>query len=105
MIPSIRKGRDVEEYRDLFLAEAQEYLQNMSECLLELEKDPTALEKLTEMFRAAHSLKGMSVPMGYELIMKLTHEMENLLDKLRSGEIDVGTDLVNLLLKLLIWSS
>ncbi|NLX91592.1 MAG: chemotaxis protein CheA [Firmicutes bacterium] len=87
----------MEEYRDLFLAEAQEYLQNMTDCMLELEKDPTATENLTEMFRAAHSLKGMSGTMGYELIMKLTHEMENLLDKLRSGEISVGTDLVNLL--------
>lgn len=87
----------MEEYRDLFLAEAQEYLQNMTDCMLELEKDPTATENLTEMFRAAHSLKGMSGTMGYELIMELTHEMENLLDKLRSGEIAVGTGLVNLL--------
>jgi two-component system chemotaxis sensor kinase CheA len=87
----------MEEYKDLFLAEAHEYLQNMTECLLELEKEPTALEKLTEMFRAAHSLKGMSGTMGYELIMKLTHEMESLLDRLRSGETAVNTDLANLL--------
>lgn len=87
----------MEEYKDLFLAEAHEYLQNMTECLLELEKDPAALEKLTEMFRAAHSLKGMSGTMGYELIMKLTHEMESLLDKLRSGKTAVNTNLANLL--------
>ncbi len=87
----------MEEYRDLFLAEAGEHLQNMTDRMLELEKDPTATEHLTEMFRAAHSLKGMSGTMGYELIMELTHEMESLLDKLRSGEIAVETGLINLL--------
>lgn len=87
----------MEEFRDLFLAEAQEYLQNMTDCMLKLEKDPAAVEHLTEMFRAAHSLKGMSGTMGYELIMELTHEMESLLDKLRSGDIAMETGLVNLL--------
>ncbi len=87
----------MEEYRDLFLAEAQEYLQNMTNCLLELEKDPSDNDQLTEMFRAAHSLKGMAGTMGYELITELTHDLENMLDHLRSGEITVGTDLVNLL--------
>ena len=50
----------------------------MTDCMLSLEKDPAAVEHLTEMFRAAHSLKGMSGTMGYELIMELTHEMESL---------------------------
>ena len=65
----------MEEYRDLFLAEANEYLQNLNRCLLEMEKKPQK-EQLTEMFRAAHSLKGMAGTMGYDLISGLTHEME-----------------------------
>lgn len=86
----------MDEYRDLFLAEAHEYLQNMNRLLLEMEKKP-GNEHLTEMFRAAHSLKGMAGTMGYELITELTHEMESLLDKLRTGEAAVGRGFVNLL--------
>jgi len=86
----------MEEYRDLFLAEAHEYLQSMSQLLLEMEKKPDN-EQLTEMFRAAHSLKGMAGTMGYDLIMELTHDMESLLDKLRTGEAALGRDFVNLL--------
>ena len=86
----------MEEYRDLFLAEAQEYLQDMTRCLLEMEKkfDPM---QLTELFRAAHSLKGMAGTMGYELIAGLTHEMESLLDELRNGNASLDTGFVNLL--------
>ncbi len=86
----------MEEYRDLFLAEANEYLQNLNRCLLEMEKEPQG-EQLTEMFRAAHSLKGMAGTMGYDLISGLTHEMESLLDQLRSGEATVEKEFTDLL--------
>ncbi|HHT46374.1 MAG TPA: chemotaxis protein CheA [Firmicutes bacterium] len=86
----------MEEYRDLFLAEANDYLQSLNRCLLEMEKTPKG-EQLTEMFRAAHSLKGMAGTMGYDLISGLTHEMESLLDQLRSGEAAVDKDFTNLL--------
>ncbi|NMB35652.1 MAG: chemotaxis protein CheA [Firmicutes bacterium] len=88
----------MEEYEDLFLAETQEYLQNITQCLLALEKDLDD-EHLEAMFRAAHSLKGMAGTMGYELITDLTHEMETLLDKLRRGEIALETECVNLFLE------
>lgn len=88
----------MEEYEDLFLAETQEYLQSITQCLLAMEKNPDS-EHLAAMFRAAHSLKGMAGTMGYELITELTHEMETLLDKLRRGEIALGTDCVNLFLE------
>lgn len=87
----------MEEYRDLFLAEAREYLQSMTEHLLEMEKDPGDTGHLTEIFRSAHSLKGMAGTMGYEIISGLTHKMENLLDSLRGGRIQVNTEMVNLL--------
>ena len=86
----------MEEYRDLFLAEANDYLQSLNRCLLEMEKTPKG-EQLTEMFRAAHSLKGMAGTMGDDLISGLTHEMESLLDQLRSGEAAVDKDFTNLL--------
>lgn len=87
----------MEEYRDMFLAEARDYLQGMTEHLLEMEKDPGNTEYLVEIFRSAHSLKGMSGTMGYEIIAGLTHKMETLLDLLRSGEMALETELVNLL--------
>ena len=86
----------MEEYRDLFLAEAQEYLQDMTRCLLEMEKSFSS-DQLTEMFRAAHSLKGMAGTMGYEYITGLTHEMESLLDQLRHGTAIIDTGFVNIL--------
>ena len=88
----------MEEYEDLFLAETQEYLQSITQCLLAMEKNPDG-EHLAAMFRAAHSLKGMAGTMGYELITELTHEMETLLDKLRRGEVALGTDCVSLFLE------
>ena len=91
-----RGGKVVEEYRDLFLAEAQEYLQDMTRCLLEMEKSSSS-DQLTEMFRAAHSLKGMAGTMGYEYITRLTHEMESLLDQLRHGTATIDTGFVNIL--------
>ena len=71
-------------------------MQSLNRCLLEMEKTPKG-EQLTEMFRAAHSLKGMAGTMGYDLISGLTHEMESLLDQLRSGEAAVDKDFTNLL--------
>ncbi|MEW5919717.1 MAG: chemotaxis protein CheA [Bacillota bacterium] len=87
----------MEQYRDLFLAEARDYLQSMTDHLLELEKDPAETGHLTEIFRSAHSLKGMAGTMGYELISALTHAMETLLDSLRGGSIEVETKMVSLL--------
>ena len=87
----------MEEYRDLFLAEARDYLQSMTDHLLRMEKDPGDAGHLTEVFRYAHSLKGMAGTMGYDLISGLTHKMETLLDSLRGGHIKVETEMVSLL--------
>lgn len=88
---------DTGEYRDLFLAEAREYLQGLNIALLELESDPANKEVLQEMFRAAHSLKGMSATMGYQLLANLTHQMENVLDFLRQGTLRANRDVANIL--------
>ncbi|MBS4008989.1 MAG: chemotaxis protein CheA [Clostridium sp.] len=88
---------DTSEYRDLFLAEAREYLQGLNIALLQLESDPADREVLQEMFRAAHSLKGMSATMGYQLLANLTHQMENVLDFLRQGTLRADRDVANIL--------
>ncbi|MDW7651004.1 MAG: chemotaxis protein CheA [Bacillota bacterium] len=88
---------DTSEYRDLFLAEAQEYLQGLNTALLELEHNPSDREILQEMFRAAHSLKGMSATMGYQQLANLTHQMENVLDLLRQGTLQMNSSVANIL--------
>ena len=73
---------DVNQYLGLFLEEAREHLQTLNRCVLDLEHDPGNLQILDEIFRSAHTIKGMSATMGYAAIAELTHEMENVLDML-----------------------
>lgn len=72
------------EYRELFFTEANELLQNIEKGLLALEQDPTAVSWIQELFRAAHTLKGMAAAMGYTPVAQLTHDMENVLEELRA---------------------
>lgn len=90
---------DMNQYLDLFLEESAEHLQSFNEKLLELEANPDRLDLLDEIFRAAHTLKGMSATMGYESIAQVTHKMENLLDKLRSRKIDLNANIFNCLFR------
>lgn len=89
---------DMSQYLDLFLQEAEEQLQVLEQETLRLETDPT-LDRLNSIFRAAHTLKGSSRAMGYSAFAGLTHEMENLLDVLRAGQLTVTTDVASLLLR------
>jgi two-component system chemotaxis sensor kinase CheA len=88
---------DVSQYKELFINEAQEHLEALNQSMVDLEKDPGNPDVLTEIFRSAHTLKGMSATMGFDQLTELTHEMENVLDGLRSGDIEVGTDIVDIL--------
>ena len=74
---------DTSEYMPMFLAEAQEHLQELNLAIVRLEEDPSDRETVDEIFRAAHSLKGMSATMGFDQIAKLTHEMEDVFELLR----------------------
>lgn len=87
---------DMSQFRDLFLAEANEYLQGLNQALLQLARRPEELTPLNEIFRLAHTLKGMSATMGYTKITELTHEMEDVLEKLRKGEISVTAETIDL---------
>lgn len=88
---------DISQYKDLFISEAQEHLEALNQSMVDLEKDPGNPDVLTEIFRSAHTLKGMSATMGFDQLTELSHEMENVLDGLRSGDIEVDTDIVDLL--------
>ncbi|OGX51011.1 MAG: hypothetical protein A3G37_00465 [Omnitrophica WOR_2 bacterium RIFCSPLOWO2_12_FULL_46_30] len=85
-------------YREIFLSESQEYLKNISNCLVKLENKPDDLGSLNEIFRCTHTLKGMSATMGFEKIAQLSHLMEDLLDELRSQKKAVTSNIIDSLL-------
>jgi len=90
---------DMGAYRQVFLSESAEYLQGIVDALLTLESDPEDLEPVEAVFRAAHSLKGMSGTMGYERTASLTHTMESLMDTVRKREQPVTGDLIDVVLR------
>ncbi|MDX8288384.1 chemotaxis protein CheA [Metabacillus indicus] len=80
---------DMNQYLDVFIEESKEHLQSCSQKLLELEKNPEDSAIVNEIFRSAHTLKGMSATMGYTDLANLTHHMENVLDAIRHGKLSV----------------
>jgi len=83
---------DISKYKEMFINEAKEHLQQLNKSLLGLEEKPELIEPLNEMFRSVHTLKGMAATMGYENISELSHNLENVLGGLREGElIEKGT--------------
>ena len=87
---------DTSGYAKLFLTESREHLVEINNALLELERDGNS-NAVDELFRAVHSIKGMSAAMGYQSVTELSHEMESLLDKLRTGEVLVTTQVMDAL--------
>lgn len=92
---------DMDEYKEMFAVESAEHLQSMNDALLSLEKDPANSETINVMFRAAHTLKGMSATMGYTNIKELTHNMENLMDRVRKNEIELDSSAIDVLFECL----
>ncbi|WP_391121305.1 chemotaxis protein CheW [Psychrobacillus sp. L3] len=86
---------DTSQYLEMFIEESKEHLQACNEHLLELEKNPSDIAIVNEVFRSAHTLKGMSATMGYEDIANLTHKMENVLDLIRNSKLHVTTELLD----------
>ncbi|HLR10724.1 MAG TPA: chemotaxis protein CheA [Sporosarcina sp.] len=86
---------DTNQYLEMFLDESIEHLQTCNEYLLELEKNPEDLSIVNEIFRSAHTLKGMSATMGYEDIANLTHIMENVLDAIRNESLFVTPEILD----------
>lgn len=86
---------DVSQYLEIFTEETKEHLQTLNEQLLVLEKEPDNSETINEIFRAAHSLKGMAGTMGYKRMQRLTHDMENVFSEVRSGKMTVSAELID----------
>jgi two-component system, chemotaxis family, sensor kinase CheA len=92
---------NMNQYLELFIEESKEHLQGLNQSLLQLEKNPEDAAVLNEIFRVAHTLKGMAGTMGFTRMTKLTHAMEDVLHALRSNEIKVNTRMVDILFKCL----
>lgn len=92
---------DVSQYLEIFIDETKEHLESLNMQVLELEKDPNNSETVNEIFRAAHSLKGMAGTMGYKRMQRLTHDMENVFSEVRSDKMQVSAELVDVVFQCL----
>lgn len=92
---------DVSQYLEIFLDEATEHLQNLNQQILQLEQDPENMDTINEIFRAAHSLKGMAGTMGYKRMQNLTHDMENVFSEVRNNNIKVKANMIDILFQCL----
>ena len=92
---------DVSQYLEIFIDETKEHVQNLNSQILELEQDPENADVVNEIFRAAHSLKGMAGTMGYKRMQTLTHDMENVFSEVRNDKMKVTSDLVDVLFQCL----
>lgn len=90
---------ELSQYMEMFIEESKEHLQSVNDHLLELEKNPEDLAIVNEVFRSAHTLKGMSATMGFEDIANLTHKMENVLDAIRHSKIRVSPEILDVVFK------
>ena len=92
---------DVSQYLEIFIDESSEHLQTLSDCIMTLEQEPDNKDTINEVFRAAHSLKGMAGTMGFKRMQHLTHDMENVFQEVRSDKISVDSSMIDLLFKCL----
>ncbi|MBU3111751.1 chemotaxis protein CheA [Clostridium lacusfryxellense] len=92
---------DTSQYMSMFLEESMENLQTLNESLLELEQRPEDIDKLNEIFRVAHTIKGMAATMGFSQMAELTHKMEDVLSKFREGKLKVTEKVVTVLFRCL----
>ena len=92
---------DVSQYLEIFIDETSEHLQNLSQQLMSLEEEPGNSDTINEIFRAAHSLKGMAGTMGFKRMQNLTHVMENVFSEIRNGKMSVTAHLVDVLFQCL----
>lgn len=92
---------DMSQYLEVFIEETKEHLLSLNQCLLKMEMNPKDASMLDEIFRVAHTLKGMSGTMGFNRMSRLTHDMEDVLQALRNGEIKVSTKLIDSMFKCL----
>lgn len=92
---------DVNQYLEIFLDETKEHLENLNTQILNLEQSPEDADTINEIFRAAHSLKGMAGTMGYKRMQNLTHDMENVFSEVRNGTLKVQSEMIDVLFQCL----
>ena len=92
---------DVSQYLEIFIDETKEHVQNLNSQILELEQDPENSDVVNEIFRAAHSLKGMAGTMGFKRMQTLTHDMENVFSEVRNGSIKVNASIIDVVFQCL----
>lgn len=92
---------DVSQYLEIFVEETKEHLQSLNDNILALENEPENKDTINEIFRSAHSLKGMAGTMGYKRMQTLTHDMENVFSEIRNDKLKVTSDLVDILFQCL----
>ena len=92
---------DVNQYLEIFLDETKEHLESLNAQILNLEQSPEDSDTINEIFRAAHSLKGMAGTMGYKRMQNLTHDMENVFSEIRNGSMKVTSGLIDTLFQCL----
>jgi two-component system chemotaxis sensor kinase CheA len=92
---------DVSQYLEIFVEETREHLQSLNDNILVLEHEPENKDTINEIFRSAHSLKGMAGTMGYKRMQTLTHDMENVFSEVRNDKMKVTSDLVDVLFQCL----
>ena len=88
---------DVSQYLDIFIDETREHIQNLNTQILILEQEPDNMDTINEIFRAAHSLKGMAGTMGYKRMQTLTHDMENVFSEVRNNNIRVTAEIIDVI--------
>lgn len=88
-------------YRTLFFEETDDHLQQLNDHVLELESNPQDTALLNDIFRSAHTLKGMAATMGYEVMTQLTHKMENIFELFKTETLPVTSDSISLIFKCL----
>lgn len=88
---------ELSQYGELFLSESREHVSSINHLLLSLEADPGSKQVVEGVFRAVHTIKGMSATMGYKSVADLSHEMESLLDRIRHGQAQATPDTIDLL--------
>lgn len=92
---------DLSQYLEIFIDETKEHLQTLNDQVLILEEEPENIDTVNEIFRAAHSLKGMAGTMGFKRMQRLTHDMENVFSEIRNGALNVDADMVDIVFKCL----
>ncbi len=90
---------DMQELLEDFLVEAFELIEQIDHDLVELEANPDDLELLNRIFRVAHTIKGSSSFLNFDILTELTHHMEDVLNKARRGELKITPDIMDVVLK------